>query len=133
MHPDNFWFGLGFICADIQFNFSMQKSASSVNGFRILRSISFRSYKKQQQNKNENAFLFLNEVLEKFGLPYDERITKTKEIEKWMTMISHFKLQDRLSDRQGYLNLKWVLENPPPTGFESFVEWVKEVENSIQI
>ena len=133
MHPDNFWFGLGFICADIQFNFSMQKSASSVNGFRILRSISFRSYKKQQQNKNENAFLFLNEVLEKFGLPYDERITKTKEIEKWMTIISHFKLQDRLSDRQGYLNLKWVLENPPPTGFESFVEWVKEVENSIQI
>ena len=133
MHPDNFWFGLGFICADIQFNFSMQKSASSVNGFRILRSISFRSYKKQQQNKSENSFLFLNEVLEKFGLPYDEKITKTKEIEKWMTMISHFKLQDRLSDRQGYLNLKWVLENPPPTGFESFVEWVKEVENSIQI
>ena len=131
LHPDNFWFGLGFLCADLKFNFSIQKSASSANGFRVLRSISFRSYIKQQQSKSENGFLFLNEVLEKFGLPFDERVTKQKDIEKWMTMIAHFKLEDRLLDRDGYLSLKWVLDNPPPKEYETFVEWVKNADERL--
>lgn len=133
MHPDNFWFGLGFLCSDMKFNFSLQKNASMVNGFRVLRSISFRSYKKQQQNKSENGFLFLNEVLEKFDLPYKAKLTRAGDVEKWMTMIAHFKLQDRLTDKRGYENLKWVLDNPPPSKYEDFVKWVEEADEAVQI
>ena len=131
LHPDNFWFGLGFLCADLKFNFSIQKSASSVNGFRVLRSISFRSYKKQQQSKNEDAFLFLNEVLERFDLPYREKMSKADEVNKWMTMIGHFKLEDRLVDKEGYLSLRWVIDNPPPRDYEAFIEWVKKADNRL--
>ena len=131
LHPDNFWFGLGFLCADLKFNFSIQKSASSVNGFRVLRSISFRSYKKQQQSKNEDAFLFLNEVLERFDLPYREKMSKADEVNKWMTMIGHFKLEDRLVDNEGYLSLRWVIDNPPPRDYEAFIEWVKKADNRL--
>ena len=117
----------------MKFNFSLQKNASMVNGFRVLRSISFRSYKKQQQNKSENGFLFLNEVLEKFDLPYKAKLTRAGDVEKWMTMIAHFKLQDRLTDKRGYENLKWVLDNPPPSKYEDFVRWVEEADEAVQI
>jgi len=128
---DDFWFGLGFLCSDMKFNVNVQKSATSVVGFRVNRSISFRSYIKQQQHKSENRFSFVNKVLESFDLPYDKKITKRSEVEKWMTMINHLKLESRLSDRVGYLRLKWVIENPPPyspSTFEDFVDWIKALE-----
>lgn len=128
---DDFWFALGYLCSDIKFNFNMQKSATSVNGFKLLRSISFRSYIKQQQRESENGFSFLNEVLESFDLPYDKKITTRSEVEKWMTMISHLKLENRLYDRVGYLHLKWVIENPPPSDYDEFTEWVKKADNSL--
>ena len=131
LHPDNFWFGLGFLCADLKFNFSIQKNASSANGFRVLRSISFRSHIKQQQSETENRFLFLNEVLERFDLPYREKMSRADEVNKWMTMIGHFKLEDRLVDKEGYLSLKWVIDNPPPRDYEAFVEWVKEADKTL--
>ena len=133
LHADDFWFGLGWLCSDMRFKFTMQKSASSVNGFRILRSISFNSYLKQQQAKSENIFFFLKEVLEKFGLPFQSKITNQKDLEKWMTMIKHFKLEERLADKQGYLQLKWVMDNPPPSGYDSFVEWVKIADESLSL
>ena len=130
---DDFWFGLGFLCSDMRFNVSLQKSTSTINGFRVVLSISFTSYKKQQQNESENGFLFLNEVLEKFDLPYKARLTGKGDVSKWMTMIAHFKLEDRLTDRRGYDNLRWVLDNPPPSGYEAFVEWVKTADKTVQI
>jgi hypothetical protein len=118
LHPDNFWFGLGFLCADLKFNFSIQKSASS-------------SHIKQQQSETENRFLFLNEVLERFDLPYREKMSRADEVNKWMTMIGHFKLEDRLVDKEGYLSLKWVIDNPPPRDYEAFVEWVKKADERL--
>ena len=128
---DDFWFALGYLCSDMKFNFSMQKSATSVNGFKVLRSISFRSYIKQQHVKHENAFLFLNEVLTSFDLAYDKKITTGPDVRKWMTMISHLKLESRLADRVGYFHLKWVIENDPPSDYEGFIEWVKIADKSL--
>ena len=73
----------------------------------------------------------MNEVLERFDLPYREKMSRADEVNKWMTMIGHFKLEDRLVDKQGYLSLKWVIDNPPPRDYEAFVEWVKKADKTL--
>ena len=73
----------------------------------------------------------MNEVLERFDLPYREKMGKADEVNKWMTMIGHFKLEDRLVDKEGYLSLRWVIDNPPPRDYEAFIEWVKKADNRL--
>ena len=58
-------------------------------------------------------------------------MSRADEVNKWMTMIGHFKLEDRLVDKEGYLSLKWVIDNPPPRDYEAFVEWVKKADKTL--
>ena len=128
---DKFWMGIGFLCADLKFFVSVQKSVSTKSGFRLNRFIIWRSgfqYIKQQQSAEKIRFSFLKPLLEKFDLPFQQRYNRQEDIEKWMTFIEHLGLEEYLSDEDGFKTMKWILENPIPSNFEAFVKWAEEFE-----
>lgn len=127
---DSFSLGIGFLCSDLKFHVSVQKSATAACGYRVNRFIKWRSHIKQQQNSSENIFSVLDDVLGKFDLPFQQKYHDGRDVAKFMDFINDTGLDVYLSDHDGYLLMKWVLSNPPPNNFEEFVDWAKEFEAS---
>lgn len=127
---DIFSLGIGFLCSDLKFHVSVQKSTTAACGYRINRFIRWRSLIKQQQKSPNNMFSVLDDVLGKFDLPLQQKYHDGGNVMKFMDFIEDIGLDKYLSDHDGYLLMKWILDNPPPNNFEEFVEWAKEFEAS---
>lgn len=127
---DSFSLGIGFLCSDLKFHVSVQKSATAACGYRINRFIRWRSHIKQQQNSSENMFSVLEAVLKKFDLPLQQKYHNGRDVVKFMDFINDTGLDIYLSDHDGYLLMSWVIDNPLPSNFEDFVRWAEEFEAS---
>ena len=127
---DTFSLGIGFLCSDIKFHVSVQKSATAACGYRINRFIRWRSHIKQQQKNTKNMFSVLTDILDKLDLPLQQRYHNGKDVKKFMDFIETTGLDDYLSDRDGYLLMAWVLDNPIPSNFEDFIAWAEDFEAS---
>ena len=114
---DSFSLGIGFLCSDLKFHVSVQKSATAACGYRINRFIRWRSHIKQQQNSSENMFSVLEAVLKKFDLPLQQKYHNGRDVVKFMDFINATGLDIYLSDHDGYLLMSWVIDNPLPSNF----------------
>lgn len=127
---DSFSLGIGFLCSDLKFHVSVQKSTTAACGYRVNRFIKWRSHIKQQQNSSENMSSVLESILVKFDLPLQQKYHNGRDVVKFMDFINDTGLDVYLSDYDGYSLMKWVLSNPPPNNFEAFVAWAGEFEAS---
>jgi len=128
---DEMSIGIGFLCSDVKFHVSVQKSATAACGYRINRFIKLRSDIKQQQENTKNMFSVLSAILEKVDLPLQQKYTDGRSVRKLMTFIQDSGMSDYLSDKKGFAIMRWVLDNPPPSAFDEFVEWAKLYDEQV--
>jgi len=128
---DEMSIGIGFLCSDVKFHVSVQKSATAACGYRINRFIKLRSHIKQQQKNTKSMFSVLSAILEKVDLPLQQKYTDGRSVRKLMTFIQESGMSEYLSDKEGYATMRWVLDNPPPSEFDEFVEWAKLYDEQV--
>ena len=128
---DEMSIGIGFLCSDLKFHVSVQKSATAACGYRINRFVKLRSNIKQHQKNTKNMFSVLSAILEKVDLPLQQKYTDGRSVRKLMDFISESGMSNYLSDRDGFLMMEWVIDNPPPSTFDEFVEWAKLYDEQV--
>ena len=128
---DEMAIGIGFLCSDVKFHVSVQKSATASCGYRINRFIKLRSHIKQQQKNTKNMFSVLSAILEKVDLPLQQKYTDGRDVRKLMTFIEESGMSEYLSDKEGFAIMRWVIDNPPPSKFDEFVEWAKLYDEQV--
>jgi hypothetical protein len=75
-------------------------------------------------------FSVLSVILEKVDLPLQQKYTDGRSVRKLMTFIQESGMSDYLSDKEGFAIMRWVLDNPPPSNFETFVVWAEQFDKA---
>jgi hypothetical protein len=124
------WMGLGIILTEIRFRTWVENRDDSKLGVRVRTTMGWRSL-------FTSGSLAQQSCVERFLLPFDielkEKYTNQEDLFKWMVVLdkleSLYGISYAVSDRKGLHMIKWVFDNPVPSTWEQFIEWVEAYDS----
>ena len=117
-----FWMGIGYMTAGIRFSVTVSKDRKSLNGFKVRRRIYW-----AKPLPTMSAMACVSKVLDIADMTFKPAWSSNDEVSRFMLMMERLSvlcnIKAAFADQSGMHVFSWVFDNPPPSDYETFVEW----------
>jgi len=119
------WMGLGIMLSELRMKTWVENRSDSKLGMRVQKRVSWRSlFTTGTDGQRRCVEIFLR--------PFDMELKKNyydnDSITKWLLLLERldtmYSIRQSITDRVGWHMMEWVMDNPAPTDWEKFLEWV---------
>ena len=120
------WMGLGIILTELRMKTWVENRSDSKLGMRVKKQIGWRSLFSSGTYIQQSC---VETFLSPFGMELKENYYSQDEIFKWLVLLDKlenmYSIRSALSDNNGWHMLSWVVDNPLPKDWDSFLLWVE--------
>ena len=125
VHDDRqLWTGIGYLMGALRFKVHVSKSSSSKAGFKVKMVVKW-----AHPSPPMHALPYIQHVFDMGGLQYKDEWSKQEDISRFVVLITtldkEYNIRDAFVDRGGLHMFMWVVDNPAPFDYETFIEWAK--------
>ena len=124
MRMEKDWIEIGSLLSGIRFQISVNRDGTRKVGYRVRPSMT--------HTTNSD---YLCKLVGRERIPSKGIYRKGSDLEKCLPFIEKicntYECWELLYDRKGYDNIRWVLDNPPPSDWGDFIEWSKQFDLAV--
>tara|TARA_R110002051_G_scaffold321564_3_gene409554 strand:- start:1619 stop:1993 length:375 start_codon:yes stop_codon:yes gene_type:complete len=116
----------------LRFKVQVSKSSSRKAGFKVRTCVKW-----AHPEPPIHALPYIQYVLDLGGIEYADEWADKENISRFVillnTMDKEYNIRDAFVDRKGLHILLWVVENPPPYEYESFIQWAEVYDSEVEM